>query len=855
MSQPIIRQIKLRSEEQQTLTKTYNKSTLVVPSDATFSTDLSQSYLNLKLKIKTNNDVPITTEDLLLLKAHDLSISFGNDSLDYSPACMIKSCVLKRGDGSVIESIPFSNVLSQTLFQFTNNKESVANKSLLTGMCFESNALTGSMSSIVKSPIQVQIPLSDLFQSCMSNNWWMSDSKGLILDLEFENSKNLFKLNKIRSHLLKNDNTETPADNILNLKPTMEFNDLLAFEDQFYFSEKDGDNLETNLNEPKCLKLLKEQYFAGIHLGTTTNNEENRKLFFNANNEEITEAEVNSIGLHIDDYVKLNFEYKGEGVNKNFQFYNKIVAFEAYTPAVPAGPPTLTYTNIGGNAGGVVPALWSSAPATYLLNGAVAGDIKTDVVIDPDTGAYSLANTDWNGVLGAGKNTAVYRIPGSILGAGNTNDCVITLTSAIADPPTLTVSGNAVLPLPPSTPAEDDVPAYLLFETTLFSDDPTKYELKYVELLNGNLFSSYTKADNDFITKIHENKLVVSETEITYLKEKGLITHDLRITDTCFDLVFQNEYTETGNVTQMIANKRISTVAPDVIDYNSLFSNGAVLLPNTGKKVKLTKVTEIGMALYELEFTNINIKEDFGFMLRGVSRANTGSLWLPDNFSPPKVKIGFTNFVKVKSVLTNAPLLAKLAEGLTYDIDLLEIVLSQQSKNKKVPMAKVYSSYAVEPFTIENNVFSYEKQFNVTQPNVYNIVLLTPDDNSLVSTATDRNIFSYRYQINNISNTSTDINLKTLITDYPSSLHLDKMVDYFSNSSYQIKTLFGIKGLENVSHVPSILPLKIYTANDPNAFYSNPSGFTVQLAINSNQLEGFLKRGTCYFVKSMIKTM
>ena len=181
-------------------------------------------------------------------------------------------------------------------------------------------------------------------------------------------------------------------------------------------------------------------------------------------------------------------------------------------------------------------------------------------------------------------------------------------------------------------------------------------------------------------------------------------------------------------------------------------------------------------------------------------------------------------------------------------------ILDLYFKNHRYPFSGHHlDSY--RNFIIENNVFSYEKQFNVSQPNVYNIVLLTPDDTSLVSTATDRNIFSYRYQINNISNTSTDINLKTLITDYPSSLHLDKMVDYFSNSSYQIKPLFGIKGLENVAHVPSILPLKIYTANDPTAFESNPSGFTVQLAINSNQLEGFLKRGTCYFVKSMIKTM
>jgi hypothetical protein len=80
----------------------------------------------------------------------------------------------------------------------------------------------------------------------------------------------------------------------------------------------------------------------------------------------------------------------------------------------------------------------------------------------------------------------------------------------------------------------------------------------------------------------------------------------------------------------------------------------------------------------------------------------------------------------------------------------------------------------------------------------------------------DRNVFNYRFQINNISNTQTDLQLKSLVSDYPSSLHLDKQIDYFSNSSYQMKTMFGIKGLENVAIVPSILPLKIYSANDAN---------------------------------------
>ena len=307
MSQPILRQLKLRSEEQQTLNTKYNKSTVIIPADAMYSTDLSQSYLNLKLKIKTNKDKEITTADLVHLKSKDLSVSFGHGSLDYSPACLIKNCVLKTGNGSIIESIPFSNIISQSLYQFINNKESVSNKSLLSGMCFESNALNGSMSSIVKNPIQIQIPLSDLFQSCQSSNWYMSETKGLIFDLEFEDKKNLMKLNKINSRLHKNEDYADATQNLLNLKPTIDFNDLLSFDDpeKFYFTEVDGTNLSTNLQAPKQIRIPTRELFNEPNLSKIEPNDpitpQNRTLEFNTENQNITVAELQAKGLNVDD--------------------------------------------------------------------------------------------------------------------------------------------------------------------------------------------------------------------------------------------------------------------------------------------------------------------------------------------------------------------------------------------------------------------------------------------------------------------------------------------------------------------------------------------------------------------------
>ena len=864
MSQPILRQLKIRSEEQQTLTKTYNKSTVIIPADALYSTDLSQSYLNLKLKIKTNQNKEITTADLIHLKSKDLSISFGHGSVDYSPASLIKNCVLKRGDGSVIESIPFSNIISQSLFQFTENRESVSNKSLLSGMCFESNALSGSMSSIIKSPIQVQIPLIDLFQSCKSTNWYMSETKGLIFELEFEDKKNLFKLNKINSRLHKNENYIDPTENLLNLKPTMEFNDLLNFDDpeKFYYSEVNDNDVSIHLQAPKQLRIHTNELFKQPNLSKIEPNDpvqpQNRTLLFNDENKNITIEELEAKGLFINDYIKMVFRYKSDNISKNFVYYNKVIQLIPEVDAVPAQPPVLEYKNIGGkNAGGLIPAQWTGATAaTYLKNGALATDFTVDVNIDATTGKYSLSNESWV-QLTAGQANAEYNIPATTLGASNTKNLTIIITDYTTNPPAYTVNGGAESgadPIPAETPAVDSINSSLVLENSLFSDEPNKYEMVYIELLNGNLFTTYDKTENDFNNKIKENKLIVSETEMTYLREKGLVSDDYRPTESCFDLIAQNEYLESDDVNDDIDSGLISKLSPEIIVDNKTYSNGAFILPNTGRKVKINKISNLAGGKYEIEFSNLNLSSAFGFQFKGVNRTSNSAKWNVSGLDAPLVKLGFVNFQKLTVALTEPELVAKIAEGLTYDIDLLEIVVQQQTKNKKLPMPKVYSTYLIEPFTIENNVFQMERQFNITQPNVYNIALLMPSGDSLISSCMDRNIFNYRFQINNISNTQTDLMLKSLVSDYPSSLHLDKQIDYFSNSSYVMKTMFGIKGL-NVSMVPSILPLKIYTANDTNSFYTNPTGFSLQLAMSSNEEAGQIKTGVCYLLKSCLKSL
>jgi hypothetical protein len=169
-------------------------------------------------------------------------------------------------------------------------------------------------------------------------------------------------------------------------------------------------------------------------------------------------------------------------------------------------------------------------------------------------------------------------------------------------------------------------------------------------------------------------------------------------------------------------------------------------------------------------------------------------------------------------------------------------------------MGMSYNTYKVEPITIQDSVYDYERQFNVLEPSTYNTAILAPKRGSMVSTLP--NIYSYRFQVNNISNTSTDITLKGTDTDFPSGMHLDKTLDYFANSQLSLRNFFGIGGMDIQAEPVRILPLKIYSANDSSNYFVNNKMFTIQLAVHSPQ-ESLqpISEQTMYLVKSCIQML
>ena len=171
MSQPaLLRTIKYRSLENQKYDTVYNRLTFNIPQDM-LATDMSQSYINFKLRVMAKSTKEaISTEELAKMTANDIAIGFGFEDNVYSPACLVQSCVLKKGsDGSIIETIPFSNIISQTMFQLTQNKDTIMNNNIFNGIALETKEFYGETSNLIKNPIEVKIMLSELFQICKNN--------------------------------------------------------------------------------------------------------------------------------------------------------------------------------------------------------------------------------------------------------------------------------------------------------------------------------------------------------------------------------------------------------------------------------------------------------------------------------------------------------------------------------------------------------------------------------------------------------------------------------------------------------------------------------------------------------------
>jgi hypothetical protein len=201
-SMNISRQIKLRSVEQAIFKPSYNRLNFMVQSDG-LSTDLSQSYLSMRVYLtKAISGDRITKEEMALLIAQNLCVSFGNNDQSYSPACMIRIARLFSGkNNELLEEINFANVLTQTIMhQLCSDFETIEASNLLTGSSSQighGSSLPATMTAFLQNPTTVHIFLRDLFGVCRHSNFELAVTDGLQITLELEDRQNLFKITSL----------------------------------------------------------------------------------------------------------------------------------------------------------------------------------------------------------------------------------------------------------------------------------------------------------------------------------------------------------------------------------------------------------------------------------------------------------------------------------------------------------------------------------------------------------------------------------------------------------------------------------------------------------------------------------
>ena len=201
------RTIKLRSVVDAEYKTSYNRLSFMVDPDD-FSTDLSQSYLALRMYLCHADGTKLKASTFTDLDAQNIFISFGQNDQAYSPLCLIKTARLFAcaNYGTPLEEINFANTLTQSLYQLMSDFESVGSSSLTDNNSITfghpqsqsamfANLLSDTIGSGDQLPIEVHVKLSQLFGVFKSTNFYLNDPAimGLRLDFELEDLKPLFR--------------------------------------------------------------------------------------------------------------------------------------------------------------------------------------------------------------------------------------------------------------------------------------------------------------------------------------------------------------------------------------------------------------------------------------------------------------------------------------------------------------------------------------------------------------------------------------------------------------------------------------------------------------------------------------
>ena len=390
-------------------------------------------------------------------------------------------------------------------------------------------------------------------------------------------------------------------------------------------------------------------------------------------------------------------------------------------------------------------------------------------------------------------------------------------------------------------------------------------------------------AAEEFMVPLQSNIIVMDTPGMIALETLGVVALSGGVLATPTAYVTTNISFELGVMAQEASAGQL--VVPDVIlnqdtDFSTLSSNALVRLPATGKGVTIKKVTPLGENSWEVEFSDLGVGVSTGYNGLLIEQAAystldpvytyaqpafynvfffnsmaPGALGDPGaNAFPPRVNPYSLGYVP-DGATTQSP----IPLILSYTVDRFEIVLIQQTKT--TPMSQGISTWKVEPQTIQYPQYQWSQQFSVTEPNCYNCVLLHPSyaptgaNNLGKLISQPRNIARFRNSVNNIDMANRDTVMSTNETDYPSSLYSDMLVDYFGNSQFNMRTLYGLREIAHARNPVTCVPLKIYSAFTNGQMLGNgDQAYTVQLNLYGDTATSkTIETGPVFFYKQCLK--
>ena len=803
MSMEILQTRKVLSNVNQVFQPNYNRVTWEISPIGGLATDFTKSYIALRMYLTyASSNTRLTAADYAELLAKNLMIEFGQNGFSYPAAALIQVARLyaRNNAGAPLEEILYQNVWASTMHQLTQDLETIAANTLASGtaVSFNSNgSLASQISCLMQSqinnsdarqlPVEIHIPLSDIFGICKNSHFDLSITDGLIIQFELEPVKSLFQTRALTAPV----SIPYPYD-----ASGVGFAYQPEVSPWTFLPDGQGD-----FGMPSYKYATQEYDVCGnaIVLPPTGYHYTNVHSFFDAS---ATLVDTNTITLNgiwtaeqladaylaVGNYVQLNFKWSDPSNKMRSKMITQIDKITAVTPSATVNETTLTLQyNYRAPAGISVATVSQVSLESY------------DIFLGPNV---DLSN---NFV----QATQVAQV--STLGTANY-----------------------------TTPQQ---------------------------------FFNFNNLNNN-------NELVVPDDICSVLADMGLLVNVDDGSDLgrwggggTFRLMAQ-PIDAASNWTTPYLDEFVSA---DVPTARQIWTSQAKALPIQGVECQILSVSAVDasgnrvMQLKDLGFANMNSLQN------GVLQKNSVG-YLAEHIANTSDNI-FWNIYFMKS--RNKALVGlETSHDYSFQIDKAEIVLVEMTLDPSIPQTLVYETLRVEVATVEVNILDvYNRQFVVNEPAVFNAWLLTPQyANSArlgTSAGTDgsgnhfyyehpeclvsyaRGVTQYKWAYNNIQDTNRYVEVQTNTSKYPSSLHIEKLMDTFGNTTKKMKNFSGVMTVPRTNVDPVVcFPLRIYEAIDEGQVFLREGGFQLQIELLSDPVhDTTIISGPIFLFKQMLKSI